>query len=97
VHDRVAADDLVQDCLARAIGKIRLWQEGTDLRAWLFTILHNQYISLARRAARERDHLELQRHYLEQALPPSQTASLELRDLERPVANFLPSSVRLFC
>ena len=41
VHDSVAADDLVQDCLARAIAKIHLWQEGSDLRAWLFTILHN--------------------------------------------------------
>jgi DNA-directed RNA polymerase specialized sigma24 family protein len=51
VRDPVAADDLVQDCLARALGKIHLWQERTDLRAWLVTILHNQYISLARRAA----------------------------------------------
>src|SRR5215472_12454257 len=60
VHDPVAADDLVQDCLARALGKIHLWHEGTDLRAWLFTILHNQYISRVRRATRERDNIELQ-------------------------------------
>ena len=33
VLDPVAADDLVQDCLARALGKIHLWEEGTDLRA----------------------------------------------------------------
>src|ERR1700739_4958018 len=52
VHDPVAADDLVQDCLVRALGKIHLWEKGTDLRAWLFTILHNQHISLAREAAR---------------------------------------------
>jgi RNA polymerase sigma-70 factor, ECF subfamily len=86
VHDRVAADDLIQDCLARAIAKIHLWQEGTDLGAWLFTILHNQYISLARRAARERDHLELQRGYQELALSPNQNTRLELRDLERAIA-----------
>ena len=44
-RDVAAADDLVQDCLTRALGKIHLWQEGTDLRAWLFTILHNQYVN----------------------------------------------------
>ena len=93
VRDSVTADDLVQDCLARAIDKIHLWQEGTDLRAWLLTILHNQYISLARRVARERDHLELQRNYLELALPPNQTARLELRDLERAIAK-LPEAQR---
>ena len=52
-RDVVAADDLVQDCLARALGKLHLWQEGTDLRAWLFTILHNQYVNQVRRAVRE--------------------------------------------
>ena len=45
-RDHVAADDLVQECVTRALGKIHLWEEGTDLRAWLFTILHHQYISL---------------------------------------------------
>ena len=58
-RDPVAADDLVQDCLVRALGKIHLWKKGTDLRAWLFTILHNQYVSLARQAARQRDRIEL--------------------------------------
>ena len=37
-RDAVRADDLVQSCLARAIAKQHLWQEGTDLRAWLFTL-----------------------------------------------------------
>jgi RNA polymerase sigma-70 factor (ECF subfamily) len=47
------ADDLVQSCLTRAIAKQHLWQPGTNLRAWLFTILHNQHVSDVRRAARE--------------------------------------------
>jgi DNA-directed RNA polymerase specialized sigma24 family protein len=34
-RDPIAADDLVQDCLARALGKIHLWDPGTDLRQWL--------------------------------------------------------------
>jgi RNA polymerase sigma-70 factor (ECF subfamily) len=39
------ADDLVQDTLARAWEKRRLWQAGTDLRAWLFTVMHNVHIN----------------------------------------------------
>jgi RNA polymerase sigma-70 factor (ECF subfamily) len=48
------ADDLVQDTLARAWEKRRLWRAGTDLRAWLFTIMHNVHVnqlSIARRDA----------------------------------------------
>jgi RNA polymerase sigma-70 factor, ECF subfamily len=93
VRDSVTVDDLVQDCLTRALSKIHLWQEGTDLRAWLFTILHNQYINLARRAARERDHLELKRNYLQLELPPDQTATLDLCDLDRNIAK-LPDEQR---
>lgn len=44
-----AADDLVQDTLERACGKWRLWLPGTDLRAWLFTVMHNLFASQRRR------------------------------------------------
>ena len=47
------ADDLVQDTLARAWEKRRLWQAGSNLRAWLFTILRNTYFSECRRRHRE--------------------------------------------
>jgi RNA polymerase sigma-70 factor (ECF subfamily) len=52
--DAIRADDLVQDTLARAWEKRRLWREGSDLRAWLFTIMHNVHVNqvaLARRDA----------------------------------------------
>lgn len=39
------ADDLVQDTLARAWAKRGLWDAGSDLRAWLFTIMHNVHIN----------------------------------------------------
>ena len=39
------ADDLVQDTLARAWEKRRMWRVGSDLRAWLFTIMHNLHIN----------------------------------------------------
>ena len=38
------ADDLVQDTLVRAIAKQDFWQRGTSLRAWLFTLMHNQNV-----------------------------------------------------
>jgi RNA polymerase sigma-70 factor, ECF subfamily len=48
-RDVAAADDLVQDCIARALEKIGLWEQGTDLRAWMFTILYREHISHTRR------------------------------------------------
>ena len=39
------ADDLVQDTLARGWEKRRMWRSGSDLRAWLFTIMHNVHIN----------------------------------------------------
>jgi len=92
-RDPVAADDLVQDCLVRALGKIHLWEKGTDLRAWLFTILHNEHVSLARRAARQRDCSELQEYKKWLAFLPNQTVRHELRDLERAIAK-LPEEQR---
>ncbi|MDP9600843.1 sigma-70 family RNA polymerase sigma factor [Variovorax sp. NFACC27] len=44
-----AADDLVQDTLERACSKWRLWVVGSDLRAWLFTVMHNIFASQVRR------------------------------------------------
>lgn len=47
-----AADELVQDCLLRAIEKNHLWKRGTDLKAWLFTMMHRLFINDYRRRAR---------------------------------------------
>jgi RNA polymerase sigma-70 factor (ECF subfamily) len=44
-----AADDLVQDTLERACSRWRLWLAGTDLRAWLFTLMHNLFIGQVRK------------------------------------------------
>src|SRR5882762_10482492 len=84
-RDVVAADDLVQDCLARALGKLHLWQEGTDLRAWLFTILHNQYVNQVRRAVREGAAVGLSESEPMLTRAPHQGKRLELRDLERAI------------
>ena len=92
-RDVATADDLVQDCLARALGKLHLWQEGTDLRAWLFTILHNQYVNQVRRAVREGAAVGLSETEPMLTRAPHQGKSLELRDLERAIAK-LPEEQR---
>src|SRR4051794_21353021 len=51
-RDVTRADDLVQSCLVRAIAKQHLWERGTNLRAWLFTILHNQHVNDVRHSVR---------------------------------------------
>lgn len=48
-----AADDLVQDAVVKAWGNFDKFQPGTNLRAWLFTILRNTYYSLYRKRRRE--------------------------------------------
>ena len=47
-RDAARADDLVQDTLERALAKLDLWQPGSDLRAWLFTLMHNLYVNQVR-------------------------------------------------
>ena len=53
------ADDLVQDTLARAWDKRRLWQAGSDPRAWLFTIMHNVHVNQRALARRETANISL--------------------------------------
>jgi RNA polymerase sigma-70 factor (ECF subfamily) len=50
--DAWTADDLVQDTLERACAKWQLWVAGTDLRAWLFTLMHNVFINQVRSSVR---------------------------------------------
>jgi RNA polymerase sigma-70 factor, ECF subfamily len=92
-RDLASADDLVQDCLTRALGKLHLWQQGTDMRAWLLTILHNQYVNHVRRSAREGAAVGLNECEPLLARAPRQGEWLELRDLERAIVK-LPDAQR---
>lgn len=58
VRDRANADDLVQDCLERAVSRWHQRRDG-DVRAWLFTILHNLAISQFRRSATRGNHVPI--------------------------------------
>jgi RNA polymerase sigma-70 factor, ECF subfamily len=92
-RDVVRADDLVQSCLVRAIAKQQLWQPGTDLRAWLFTILHNQHVNDVRRSAREGVSVAVEDAAAVLTAAPDAGACLQLRDLERAIAR-LPEEQR---
>jgi RNA polymerase sigma-70 factor, ECF subfamily len=85
-QDVARADDLVQSCLVRALAKEHLWQPGTDLRAWLFTILHNQHVNEVRRLVREGIVVSVEDIMPNLAATPSAGAALELRDLEHAIA-----------
>jgi len=92
-HDAVDADDLVQQCLARALGKVQLWKAGTDLRAWLFRILHNEYVSQIRRAARHGTAVDWSEYESTLTCAPGQIEQLEIRDLVRALTS-LPEEQR---
>jgi RNA polymerase sigma-70 factor, ECF subfamily len=93
-HDVAAGDDLVQECVARALAKLHLWTAGTDLRAWLFTIMRNQYVSQVRRASREGALVEWSDCSPTLTCAPRQIAQLDLRDLERAIT-LLPEEQRI--
>jgi RNA polymerase sigma-70 factor, ECF subfamily len=84
-RDVSRADDLVQSCLTRAIAKQHLWEPGTDLRAWLFTILHNQHVNDVRRSVREGNTVELA-EAPQLTVQSNAVPALELRDLERAIS-----------
>jgi RNA polymerase sigma factor (sigma-70 family) len=90
-RDPIQADDLIQSCLTRALAKQHLWQAGTNLRAWRFTLMHNQHVNDVRRSAHEGVTVDV-----DDATSPVLTvhpiamASLELRDLERAIGQLAP-------
>lgn len=90
VGDRATADDLVQDTLERAWAKLHLYRRGTDLRAWLFTVMHNVHVNRVR-AARPTDKLEEEMPELAQRA--SQGDALLVRDLDRAISR-LPDEQR---
>ncbi len=90
--DRSSADDLVQDTLERALSRFHLWRHGSDLRAWLFTIMHNIFINQARTRLRHR-HESLESGNALDAMQASEPDWLELRDLDSALAQ-LPHEQR---
>ncbi|MBC8239764.1 MAG: sigma-70 family RNA polymerase sigma factor [Alphaproteobacteria bacterium] len=94
LRDADAADDLVQDCLTRAMGRLHLWTPGSNMRTWLFSILHNQHVNSARRLAHRPDQIDFApSHAALQATHPEQSGRHEVRDLGRALEQ-LPEEQR---
>jgi RNA polymerase sigma-70 factor, ECF subfamily len=49
LRDRQEVDDLVHDCLVRALDQLHTRRGDTEMRAWLFAIMHNLFVSRLRR------------------------------------------------
>jgi RNA polymerase sigma-70 factor (ECF subfamily) len=79
VGDRHRADDLVQDTLERALNKLHLWRPGSDMRAWLFAIMHNVFVNQVRGRRHDADALADDDVI---AAPAGSVDRLEIRDLE---------------
>jgi RNA polymerase sigma-70 factor (ECF subfamily) len=83
-YNRDLADDLVQDTLERALSRTERFQAGTDLRAWLFTIMHNLFVNQMRQASRWAASVSVD----DDNAPESEfgvralTRTLEIRDLD---------------
>jgi len=87
------ADELVQECLVRAVSCAQNWSRVLDSKAYLFTVLHNAYVDWLSHERRQCNHVELQLVVPHGSRPESRTASLELHDLERALTR-LPSEQR---
>ena len=88
--DRSRADDLVQDTLARALAKLDLWQPGSDLRAWLFTLMHNLFVNQLRSNRLPETALD---EALDTPVSGGQLEALAVRDIHEALAR-LPAEQR---
>ncbi|TRZ95896.1 MAG: sigma-70 family RNA polymerase sigma factor [Rhodocyclaceae bacterium] len=89
--DRAAADDLVQDTLERAWSRLHQWRAGSDMRAWLFGIMHNLRIDQLRRPRLSAHSIDADD--FDVPTRATQNDQLELRDIESALSR-LPDEQR---
>lgn len=83
------ADDLVQEAIVRGLGNLDKFEPGTNLRAWLFTILRNEFYTAMRRRRREVEDPDGVMAGMLSTLP-GQDGNLDLRDLAGALAQLPP-------
>jgi len=91
VGDRAVADDLVQDTLERGWSRVAQWRPGSDLRAWLFGIMHNLRVDQLRRQGLNTQPLDDAES--EAPIRATQSDRLEVNDLAAALAR-LPEEQR---
>lgn len=77
------ADDLVQECLARALARPNFPADIRNVRAYLFTVLHNVHVDQVSRRAETSDAVDFDEIAGSLPQPAAQPAAIELRDLAR--------------
>jgi len=89
------ADDLVQNALMRAVANFDRFEQGTNLRAWLLTIVHNVFIDGTRKVKREREANEMAEERMSGLFTsPNQIAALQIGELESALTR-LPEEQRI--
>jgi RNA polymerase sigma-70 factor, ECF subfamily len=88
-HNPAQADDLVQDTLVKALANVERFEPGTNLRAWLFTILRNHYYSQLRKSKREVEDAD-GKFAARLASRPEQDGSIDLEDFKVAFAKLAP-------
>ncbi len=89
-NDVLAADDLVQDCLERALSRMHLWRKGSNLRAWLFTIMHNLYANNMRKLSNAPQFVEMEMESSILYHEEDAGQELEIRDMQQAIAKLTP-------
>lgn len=87
------AEDLVQEALARALARADTFQAGTNLRAWLFTILHNVHVNRIRSRAAQAEEVPMETVEAYLSTAPRQEDRVELREMQRAI-DALPDDQR---
>jgi RNA polymerase sigma-70 factor (ECF subfamily) len=93
LRDRTMADDLVQDVVVRALDRLHLWRDGSNMRTWLFTIMHNLHANDKRRRSRAVDNRPLDDVAMSRGTPPEQESALALSQLADAIVG-LPETQR---
>ncbi|MGV8933049.1 MAG: RNA polymerase sigma factor [Gallionellaceae bacterium] len=89
--DRTQADDLVQDTLERAWSKLHMWRRDSDMRAWMFSIMHNTFINHIRK--KQPVTVSMDEDALDVPTRATQEDTLHIRDLDSAIAK-LPHEYR---
>lgn len=90
LRDRTEAEDLVQESLARALSRSHQFRPGTNLRAWLFTIMHNVHVNHVRARVVRPGEVPVEDVEMRLGVQGRQEGRIELRDMARAVEALPP-------
>lgn len=88
-HNPTLTEDLVQDTVVKALTNREKFQEGTNMRAWTFTILRNHYYSMLRKNKREIEDVDGKMAGMV-AVAGSQESASDLKELAEAFAKLTP-------